>query len=128
MNIQDIEKYLRQDIKRSIQNDVLPLVASSSVPRDGGLFAAPRLIFAYVDYLGYLYKGKSLSESAVAFLRDYWGRLDKRYSEVGGLLYHIYRHGTIHEYEPKIIQLNDGTRVVWLVWKNKEKQVHLSGV
>lgn len=55
MNIDEIEKYLVNDIKRSIRNDVFPLVSSSMVPADGGLFAAPRLLFAYIDYLGYLY-------------------------------------------------------------------------
>lgn len=128
MDIQRIEKYLREDIKKSIQNDVFPLVASSSVPPQGGLFAAPRLIFAYIDYLGYLYKGQSSSENAVAFVRDYLGKVDKRYSEVGGLLYHIYRHGTIHEYEPKQIRLKFlRTRVLWFVYKNKAKELHLSG-
>lgn len=127
MDIREIEKYLSEDIKRSIQNDVFPLVGSSSVSLEAGLFAALREIFAYVDYFGYLYKGESSTKSAVSFLRDYLGRVDKRYDAVGGLLYYIYRHGTIHEYEPKNVRLREGTRVAWFVFKDRIKELHLSG-
>ncbi len=126
MLVQEIEDYLRKDIKRSIRNDVYPLVASSTVPRDGGLFGAPLLMFSRIDFLGYLYKGERSSKSAVTFIRDYFGKIDIRYAEVGGLLYHIYRHGTIHEYEPKKVKLADGTQMAWYVYKGGSKELHLS--
>ena len=43
------------------------------------------------------------------FLRDYLGRVDTRYEEVGGLLYVGLRHGWIHKVTPKRFELSDGT-------------------
>lgn len=126
MNASAIETYLRDDIKRSIRNDILPLVSSSKVPEDGGFFAAIREIFAYIDYLGLLFKGKSSSSNAVEFVREYLGQVNSRYRDIGGLLYYAYRHGTIHEYEPKLIELNDGTKLAWCLIKGDAKQIHLT--
>ncbi len=75
------------------------------------------LFFCYVEFLGYLCndgdKRKNLSKNAVDFLRRYFGEVNPKYKEVGGLLYYIYRHGNIHELKPKRIQLTDGTIVTW---------------
>ena len=63
------------------------------------------LVFTYIDLLGYLYKGYSKSIYAVEFIRKYLGRIDKRYVEVGGLLYYALRHGMVHLATPKRIKL-----------------------
>lgn len=65
------------------------------------------LIFTYIDLLGYLFKGSIFSKNAVAFIREYIGRVDPRYKEIGGLLYHALRHGYVHLGTPKRIQLKD---------------------
>lgn len=82
-------------------------------------FAFMALFFSYVEFLGYLYKdgekGENLSKNAVDFLREYFGRVNPKYREVGGLLYHIYRHGNIHQLKPKRIRLKDGTIVTWSI-------------
>jgi len=83
------------------------------------------VVFTYVDLLGYLYKGKSFSKNAVQFLRDYLGRVDKRYEEVGGLLYDAFRHGYVHLATPKRIQLRGGEIVDFQFSRAKERQDHL---
>ena len=66
------------------------------------------LIFTYIDLLGYPFKGSSFSTNAVVFIREYLGRVDPRYKEVGSLLYFELRHGYVHLATPKRIQLKDG--------------------
>ncbi len=66
------------------------------------------LVLTHIDLLGYLYKGSSKSSYAVGFIRDYLGRIDPRYVEVGGLLYDALRHGMVHLATPKRIRLQDG--------------------
>jgi hypothetical protein len=66
------------------------------------------LIFIHIDLLGCLYKGKNSSNNAVEFIRDYLGRIDSRYKEIGGLLYEALRHGLVHLGTPKRILLSDG--------------------
>ena len=65
------------------------------------------LVFSYINFLGYLYKGSDEASCAVDFIRDYLGKIDQRYVEVGGLLYVVLRHGIFHRVTPKRIRLQD---------------------
>jgi len=67
------------------------------------------LVLTYIDLLGYLYKGISKPVCAVEFIREYLGKVDQRYTELGGLLYYALRHGMVHLATPKRIKLEDGT-------------------
>ena len=131
----DLIKHL-DGVKKSVQNDADP----KRWPRYAGYFALPRLIFCYVDYLGLLYVGK-LSKSrrlprkgtsweAVKFIKKFLGRFDKRYRENAGLLYDMFRNGTVHLYQPKVLHLKKG-KINYLIghprlmrWR-KEKYRHL---
>ncbi len=55
-----------------------------------------------------LYKYPNKSIYAVQFIREYLGKIDRRYVEVGGLLYDALRHGMVHLATPKRIKLRDG--------------------
>ena len=70
------------------------------------------LIFTHLDLLGCLYSGntssRNSSRNAVAFIREYLGSIDKRYKEIGGLLYCSLRHGLVHLVTPKRILLQNG--------------------
>lgn len=66
------------------------------------------LVFSYINFLGYLYKGRDEAICAVDFIRDYLGKIDQRYVEVGGLLYVVLRNGMFHRVTPKRIKLQDG--------------------
>lgn len=70
------------------------------------------LIFVHIDLFGRLYAGetynKNTVKNAVKFMRDYLGKVDKNYIEVSGLLYHALRHGYVHVFSPKRIQLKNG--------------------
>lgn len=121
MEYPKIKSYLDEFVKARIEGVLRPLMEEGSTATGAAFFAVPfafmTLFFCYVEFLGYLYSGgekdRRLSKNAVDFLRIYFGEADPKYKKVGGLLYHIYRHGTVHELKPKRIQLQDGTTVGW---------------
>lgn len=117
MDIEQIKEYLRGDIKKSIVNDVFPCLNLDR--EESGHFAVPRLVLCYADFLGYLYTNVSLSKSAVKFIRDCFGEINSDYKKYGGLLYFAYRHGTVHEYEPKTIEMSNGQIIKWIIGKER---------
>jgi hypothetical protein len=66
------------------------------------------LIATLLDVCGFLTTGRSSTAAAVAFIRERLGSVDARYGRVGGLLYHMLRHGIVHSQKSKAIQLGDG--------------------
>lgn len=144
MENSEIRAYLDNFIKARIEGVLRPLIQlESEVEPDskysGAAFFAlsfdfMALFFCYVEFLGYLCndgeKGKNLSNNAVDFLRRYFGKVNPNYKEVGGLLYHIHRHGNVHELKPKRIQLTDGTTVTWEIGSGSVRESdpwHLTG-
>jgi hypothetical protein len=75
------------------------------------------LFFCQVEFLGCLYSGErnnqALAKNAVKFIRQYLGRVNPRYKEIGGLLYHVYRHGSVHDLRPKTVELENGVILNW---------------
>jgi hypothetical protein len=63
-----------------------------------------------INLFAYLYAGtdKNQSKSAVEFIRKYMGQVDKRYTELGGLLYNLLRHGYAHRACSKRVKLDVG--------------------
>lgn len=125
MTLSEITDYLQKDLKQSVLNDVTPCLGTSTSPE--GLFAVPRLVLSYVDFLGALYhgyQGRVAGERrkfadhlyAKTFLADIFGQGDANYKRFGGLLWDIYRNGTIHLYEPMKLQ-NQGREITWAVHK-----------
>jgi len=107
------EYYLENLIKKPLQETFERLC-----DEDGLLYefidVALLLIFVHIDLFGRLYAGEAYNENkrttknAALFMREYLGRVDERYKEVSGLLYHALRHGYAHVFTPKRIQLENG--------------------
>ncbi len=104
--------YLRTHIKEPLEEIVTSLLGGDGFLLSESIDPILLLIFTHIDLLGYLYIGDSAtrnsSKNAVKFIRDYLGKIDPRYKEVGGLLYDALRHGLVHLATPKRIQLKDG--------------------
>ena len=86
------------------------------------------LIFTNINLFGYLYSGSGSAGNAVKFLREYLGRVDPRYREVGGLLYHLLRHGWIHRFTPKRLKLNNRTILDFQYRLGMNREEHLKMV
>ena len=102
--VTDFEEAIKKPLKESITS----LLASDGLPLSESPNIILLLIFTHIDLLGYLYKGKNSSSNSVEFMREYIGRIDTRYKEVGGLLYNALRHGYVHLATPKRMQLKNG--------------------
>jgi len=95
--------YLKDHVRVSIINDVRDIALYHSRHYKGkqaGFFGVPRQVFCYIDYLGYVaYGGKNKNTiNAVNFIEEFFPGIYKDYA---GLLYSMWRHGTVHQYEPK---------------------------
>jgi len=93
------------DILKSIDDDlILPLKKHEKEER-GGFFSISRQVFCYVDYLGALASnGKNTSDNAIAYMEKYFTQANPKYSGKCDLMYSMWRHGTVHEYDPKVYE------------------------
>lgn len=108
----------------SIQRDVYEVLKyHRSLNNGGGIHSVPRQVFCFIDHVASIrYKHEPGKETdwAVKFIREYFGTLNQRYRDYGGLLYDIWRHGTVHEYDPQIVVIEDSgeRRLGWVVSDN----------
>jgi hypothetical protein len=126
--------YLKKDLRQSIVNDISDVARYHARPRkkaEAGFFSVPRHVFCYVDFLGHIAFGKRNTEGAVAFIRGYF---PSKYHDYAALIYSMWRHGTVHEYGPKVFYaqfLNQSPKKVLVGWlsnndnKLKERSLHL---
>lgn len=91
-------------ITESIEADLmLPLRAHEQADR-GGFFSITRQVFSYIDYLGALAgDGQNTTKSAVAYMEKYFSLANPAYTGTCCLLFFMWRHGTVHEYDPKVV-------------------------
>ncbi len=119
MNAERVEGYIKKPLEEVIHYEGRKAFLSAS---DDMLML---LIFTYIDLMGYLYKGSSKSIYAVEFIREYLGKVDRRYSEVGGLLYDAIRHGMVHLSTPKRMKLQDGKILDFLFSRSGQREEYL---
>jgi hypothetical protein len=123
------EYYLERLIKNTMQ------VVFEKMSDEYGLlyefiYSALLLIFVHIDLLGRLYAGsssnKNTTKNAILFMREYLGRVDERYKEVSGLLYHALRHGIVHLFTSKRIKLKNGEELDFSFTTHNKKIKYLS--
>jgi len=116
MNADRVEDYFKKPLQESIcqEGERSCLAASDDL--------LMLLVLTYIDLLGYLYKGSSKSVCAVEFIREYLGRVDQRYAELGSLLYYTLRHGMVHLATPKRIRLQDGKILDFLFIRSRQRE------
>jgi len=104
-------------IIESIEADLMfPLRAHEREDR-GGFFSISRQVFCYVDYLGALAAdGENSTKNAVAYMERYFTRANPNYSGKCSLMYSMWRHGTVHEYDPKVFVSADAEGRFRLSW------------
>lgn len=119
-----IQNYLINHIKKSIQNDVgLAIDAYMKDFFDNkngdtkGFFAIPRLLFPEIDGLGSYITGNPRSTvlNIKTYLTDIMSQIDMRYGEYAAYIALIYRHGLLHQHEPKRFK-SKGKEVGWMLW------------
>ena len=99
----------------SIEDDMmLPLRAHEREDR-GGFFSISRQVFSYIDYLGALaFNGTGGTNNAVSYMEKYFSRANPAYAGKCKLMYSMWRHGTVHEYDPQVfVSQMHGFRLRW---------------
>lgn len=119
-------------IKKPLEEIIAPLQRGEIIDPLLSMDVIMVLIFIHIDLMGYLYTGDpsiyNQSRNAVKFIREYLGKIDDRYKEVGGLLYNMLRHGWIHRYTPKTLRLRDGTILGFQFSSDTDRQRHLGQI
>lgn len=99
---------LFSNIKNSIINDVgLAINAYCSEHHHGnitsGFFAIPRLLLPEIDGMGAYITGNagSTASNIENYLQKVMSKIDTRYSLYSKFISKIYRHGLLHQHEPK---------------------------
>lgn len=133
MDINTIKNELEK-IRTSVINDVgtaleIYFKHASDTGEGIGFWAIPRMLFPEIDGLGSFYAGdtepKNNSKNAVAFMREYFGRINPRYKEISGFIYHVYRNSLIHSHYPKNVVLTDDKKIFWMFGLNVSTVHHL---
>lgn len=103
-----IKNYIINNIKQSIINDVggALLGWSSQIHEKGqvaGFYAIPRMLFPEIDGLGSYMTGNphSTGLNIKTYLSEVMGSKKPRYKEVAAFMVFVYRHGLLHQHEPK---------------------------
>ena len=93
--------HIEVNLLTAINNDLVKVLRFHSKV-GGGFHSIPREAFCYIDYLGSLrYGPPSQSKKAISYIENYLGKINNRYVGVGRLIYELWRHGTVHEFDPK---------------------------
>ncbi len=122
-------EYLETHIKKPLEEVRTLLLAGRNLFPNELVDVVLLVTFSHIDMLGYLYTGDSSSrnssKNAVQFFREYFGKVDARYKEVGGLLYDTLRHGLVHLATPKRIRLTNGVILDYAHGCAQQRQDHL---
>ncbi|MFC1620895.1 hypothetical protein ACFL2G_01190 [Candidatus Omnitrophota bacterium] len=124
--LEDIERAL-SDVLLSTEDSIRPLLKPSRSV--GGIFALPREVSCYIDFLGALYSGWdgknkkeiATSKKAITFIKEIFGEIDLNYRIYGELFYRVVRHGTVHHFSPYKIERDDGATLEWLIYGGRRK-------
>ena len=128
MKLCEMKQFLQEEVKEQILLEIAPILHIGI--SQGGYFGVTRQILCLVDFLGALYSGYngevdkktgrkviSKAEKAIKFIEDVFGDKDTNYKTNGKYLYLMYRHGLVHLYQPKELELKDGKKLSWLAYK-----------
>lgn len=118
----DVVAYLENDFLAAINNDLMAVLQFHD-GGIGGFHSVPREVFCYIDYIAAIRYSKNSSTNAIRFIETYLGRKNVRYKHYGKLLYEMWRHGTVHEFDPKRLKHSSKKHSIgWQTNNNSRKQ------
>ncbi len=123
---QNVIEHLERHVLRSIKDDISDVLGFQATRGPGGIHSIPRDVFCYIDYLGSVRYGlrdennnPATTEHAVNFIEEYFFKVNPKYKDIGRLIYTMWRHGTVHEYDPKVlINSSQDSLIGWLANKS----------
>jgi len=125
MEDEQVFEYFR-GVKSAVENDIGIYFRGEAEFKGWGSFAVPELVFSYCDFLGALYTGYleqgNLTRRALEFIKKFFTKVNQKYDEYAEIMYDMYRHGTVHAFEPKTYKIG-GKKVSWLVGKGTSEHL-----
>jgi hypothetical protein len=117
---QDAHPYLVNQ-RETVQRDLHRLLDGQGAP-----FAICREVVSSIDHLGHLYTGSSQCGPRFrAFMDQVLGEVDPNYRRRAGEVYQMYRCGTVHEFEPKVLRNKKGQTLAWLCYQGNRIGQHI---
>jgi hypothetical protein len=96
-----------------VERDLRRLLADQGAP-----FAICREVVSSIDHLGHLYTGSPQCGNRFrAFKEQVLGEVDPNYRRRAGEVYQMYRCGTVHEFDPKVLETRRGQTLAWLCYQ-----------
>lgn len=113
---QDAQPHLA-NLRATVDRDLRPLLAVQG----GAPFSVCREVLAYFDHLGHLFTGSpQVGGRFRTFMETILGDLiDPHYRERAGEVYQMYRCGTVHEFEPKLLENRNGQLLAWACYSGQ---------
>lgn len=104
------------------------LQESKRDPNKAGCYSSLRLIFPILEHMSALYFGTirqgALSKNLRDYIYDYLGKINPLYKECSGFLVYLYRHGLMHQCQPKLLK-HKNKMIEWKLSYNEPKQFQL---
>jgi hypothetical protein len=122
---QDARQYLL-DQRGVVERDLRPLLKDQGAP-----FTICREVMSSIDHLGQLYTGSAQCGARFqAFMEHVLGDVDLNYRRRAGEVYRMYRCGTVHEFEPKVLENKNGQTLAWLCYRGNRggQQIEPEGI
>jgi len=100
----EIKLYL-ENIKTSIENDVGKILSTYSANMCG-FFAIPRLLFPEIDGMGSFLTGEpgNATKNIIIYFKSVLSQQDSRYETYAVFITYVYRHGLLHQHNPKVFE------------------------
>jgi hypothetical protein len=115
-------------LRDTIERDFRPMLKMDDKQK-GAPFSVCREVTAYIDHLGHLYTGSSKVEQRFkAYMDKVLGGVDANYRQRAGEVYQMYRCGTVHEFEPKVLENRKGQLLVWLCYQGARTDAKINPV
>ena len=112
--------------RETVGRDLRRLLADQGAP-----FAVCREAVSSIDHLGHLYTGSSQCGGRFrTFMEQILGQVDANYRRRAGEVYQMYRCGTVHEFEPKMLENKKGQTLAWLCYQGDRaaQQINPPGI
>ena len=116
---QEAGAYL-QMLRGTVSADIRPLL---DLPEHAP-FAICREVLSYVDHLGHLYSGRGqVGDRSREFLKQIMAKNDPNYAKRAAELYQMFRCGSIHEFEPRVLENRKGELLVWFCYAGPRRDI-----
>ncbi|MDD4013502.1 MAG: hypothetical protein PHW14_04875 [Candidatus Omnitrophica bacterium] len=101
--------------------------ASKADNDKAGICSLFRMIFPLIDHVAQLVRGRKgdNGNALTQYIRNNMGEVNELYKRSAGMIVFIYRHGLLHQIQPKRIEHN-GSIVEWNIFYREEGSSHLS--